>query len=55
LPGGEARPDALPGDGGYWLHARSVELPRLDRPALLLATPAAPGIWWAREAERWEP
>ena len=55
LPGGDALPAALPGDGGYWLHARSVELPRPNEPALMLATAAAPGLWWARDAERWEP
>jgi 23S rRNA pseudouridine1911/1915/1917 synthase len=55
LPGGDALPDALPGDGGYWLHARSVELPRPDGPALLLATAATPGVWWASAAEGWEP
>lgn len=55
LPGGDALPEALPGDGGYWLHARSVELRRPDGPGLTLATPAAPGLWWARAAERWEP
>ena len=55
LPGGDALPDALPGDGGYWLHARSVELPRPDGPALILTTAATTGVWWARAAEGWEP
>ncbi len=55
VPGGAALSEALPGDGGYWLHAKNVELPRPDGPALILATPAAPGIWWTREAEGWEP
>ena len=55
LPGGDALPDALPGDGGYWLHARSVELPRPDGPALVLTTAATTGVWWARAAEGWEP
>jgi hypothetical protein len=32
-----------------------VELPRPDGSALLLATPAAPGLWWASQAERLEP
>jgi 23S rRNA pseudouridine1911/1915/1917 synthase len=55
LPGGDALPDSLPGDGGYWLHAMSVELPRPDGPALMLTTTATPGVWWARAAEGWEP
>lgn len=55
LPGGAALSDALPGDSGYWLHARSVALPRPNGPALILATRAAPGIWWTSEAEGWEP
>ena len=46
LPGGDALPDALPGDGGYWLHARSVELPRPDGSALILTTAAASHLWW---------
>jgi hypothetical protein len=29
-----------------------VELPRPDGPALILATEAAPGLWWTRAAER---
>jgi 23S rRNA pseudouridine1911/1915/1917 synthase len=49
LPGGKALPTALPGDGGYWLHARSVELPRPDEPALILTTPTASGLWWVLE------
>jgi hypothetical protein len=32
-----------------------VELPRPDGPALMLATEAAPGLWWTRAAEGWEP
>jgi 23S rRNA pseudouridine1911/1915/1917 synthase len=54
-PGGHANPEALPGDGGYGLHARRVEVPRPEGPCLILATSAAPGLWWAREEEREEP
>lgn len=51
-PGGDANPEALPGDGGYGLHARRVEVPRPEGPGLILATPTAPGLWWARQEER---
>jgi len=50
LPGGNALSTALPGDGGYWLHAKSVELPRPDGPTLFIKTPAAPGLWWMSKA-----
>jgi 23S rRNA pseudouridine1911/1915/1917 synthase len=53
--GGDALPDALPGDGGYRLHARCVQLPRPDGPCLLLATAATQGLWWTHNGERWEP
>ena len=53
--GGDALPDALPGDGGYRLHARCVQLPRPDGLCLLLATAATPGLWWTHNGERWEP
>jgi 23S rRNA pseudouridine1911/1915/1917 synthase len=49
LPGGDALPDALPGDGGYWLHSRSVELPRPDGTDLILTTPSSSGLWWKLE------
>jgi hypothetical protein len=32
-----------------------VELPRPDGSALMLTTAATPGVWWASQAERWEP
>jgi 23S rRNA pseudouridine1911/1915/1917 synthase len=51
-PGGDAHPEALPGDGCYWLHARCVELPRPDGPSLIVVTPPAPGLWWTRQKER---
>ncbi|MFM8674933.1 MAG: RluA family pseudouridine synthase [Vulcanococcus sp.] len=37
--GGEARPDALPGAGGYWLHAHRLELLRPDGCRLELEAP----------------
>jgi 23S rRNA pseudouridine1911/1915/1917 synthase len=49
VDGGAALSEALPGDRGYWLHAKSVELPRPDGPALILTTPAASRLWWALE------
>jgi 23S rRNA pseudouridine1911/1915/1917 synthase len=49
VPGGAALSEALPGDGGYWLHAKSVELPRPDGPALTLTTAAASHLWWGLE------
>ena len=54
-PGGDAHPQVLPGDGGYRLHARCVQLPRPDGPSLIWATPATPGLWWTHNGERWEP
>jgi 23S rRNA pseudouridine1911/1915/1917 synthase len=39
LPGGLARPEALPGDGGYQLHAWRLSLTRPDGTALLLEAP----------------
>ncbi|MEB3200816.1 MAG: RluA family pseudouridine synthase [Synechococcaceae cyanobacterium] len=48
-PGGAARPEALPGDGGYVLHALALELQRPDQRSLRLEAP--PPVALALEAE----
>jgi 23S rRNA pseudouridine1911/1915/1917 synthase len=44
LPGGLARADALPGDGGYRLHAHRLSLTRPDGRALQLEAPLPPSL-----------
>lgn len=41
-PGGQARSEALPGDGGYRLQAQSLELRRVDGSLLSLEAPPPP-------------
>jgi len=43
-PGGAARAEALPGDGGYRLHAHRLRLPLPDGGWLDLEAPAPPGL-----------
>ena len=42
-PGGQAQPEALPGDGGYRLHAHRLQLQRPDGSTLELEAPLPPG------------
>ena len=44
-PGGLARPDALPGDGGYLLHAHRLALPLADGRLLELEAPPPPQLY----------
>jgi 23S rRNA pseudouridine1911/1915/1917 synthase len=48
-PGGWARPGGLPGEGGYRLQARWLQLQRPDGSALELQAPAAEGLGMAAE------
>ncbi len=49
--GGAAIAAALPGEGGYRLHARRLELPQPDGSVLILETPSSKGLWWSHDTE----
>jgi 23S rRNA pseudouridine1911/1915/1917 synthase len=47
-PGGRARADALPGDGGYQLHAHRLSLSPPEGQPIVLEAPLPPGLTMAR-------
>jgi len=51
LPGGLAAADALPGDGGYQLHAHRLSLSRPDGQPIVLEAPLPPGLQTALKSE----
>jgi len=49
-PGGEPQDRALPGDGGYHLHAHRLQLPAADGTLLQLEAPLPARLRWAGDA-----